>query len=133
MERSILTTIKVRLPIEEECEDFDNEIIPLINTQFLTLLALGVGPKEGFRIEDDSTIWSDYFDKNSQVENPELLLAYVEDYIYTKVKLVFDPPASTSVIEIFKANALELENRIRDMVEVLIPNMNVSEEEVEDE
>lgn len=131
MERSILTTIKNRLQIEEECEDFDIEIISHINTQFLTLLQLGVGPKSGFRIEDDSTRWGDYIDTDS-IDNPELLLGYVEEYIYTKVRLVFDPPTSTAVIEIFKSTALELESRIKDMVEIIIPNLEV-DEEVEDE
>lgn len=127
MERSILTTIKLRLGIEEECEDFDREIIPYINTQFLTLLQIGVGPKSGFRIDDDSTIWKDYIEAN-QTENPDLLLAYVEDYIYTKVRLLFDPPTSTAVIDIFKSTALELENRIKDMVEIIIPNLEVNGE-----
>ena len=57
---SILTSIKKLLGIQEECEDFDTDIIIHINTVFTILNQLGVGPEKGFRIKDDITTWEEY-------------------------------------------------------------------------
>ena len=51
---SILTSIKKLLGIAEEYEHFDPDIVMYINSAFSVLTQLGVGPEEGFRIEDAS-------------------------------------------------------------------------------
>ena len=86
MNESILTSIKKLLGITEECTDFNTDIIIFINSVFPTLLQLGVGPKEGFKIEDSSTKWSDY------LGDLDKRFGTVKTYIYLKVKMVFDPP-----------------------------------------
>ena len=80
---SILTSIKKLLGIAEEYTHFDNDIIMHINSVFMTLTQLGVGPSEGFYIEDDSAEWIDFID------DPTKLQA-VKTYVYLKVKLIFD-------------------------------------------
>ena len=60
---SILTSIKKLLGIAEEYDHFDSDLILHINSVFCTLTQLGVGPATGFRIEDDSSIWSDFVDR----------------------------------------------------------------------
>lgn len=105
MEESILTSIKKMLGIEENYNIFDTDIIIHINTIFMTLNQLGVGPSSGFKIEDDSAIWSEYIDEDSDLEA-------VKTYIYLKVKLLFDPPLSSSVIEVMKQSIAELEWRL---------------------
>ena len=52
---SILTSIKQLLGIMEDYEHFDKDIIMHINTVFMVLRQLGVGPEEGFSISDKST------------------------------------------------------------------------------
>lgn len=105
MEESILTSIKKMLGIEENYNIFDTDIIIHINTIFMTLNQLGVGPSSGFKIEDDSAMWSEYIDEDSDLEA-------VKTYIYLKVKLLFDPPLSSSVIEVMKQSIAELEWRL---------------------
>jgi len=99
---SILTTIKKLLGITEECEDFDEDIILHINTAIARLRTLGVGPDEGYQITDDTSTWTEYL-------NGDIRLNDVKQYIYIKVKLVFDPPVSTSVITALNDVLKELE------------------------
>ena len=110
MEESILTSIKKMLGIEENYNIFDTDIIIHINTIFMTLNQLGVGPSSGFKIEDDSAIWSEYIDEDSDLEA-------VKTYIYLKVKLLFDPPLSSSVIESMNRMIAELEFRLNVAVD----------------
>lgn len=105
MDDSILISIKKMLGMEENYNVFDTDIIIHINTIFMTLNQLGIGPSSGFKIEDDSAIWSEYIDEDSDLEA-------VKTYIYLKVKLLFDPPLSSSVIEVMKQSIAELEWRL---------------------
>ena len=99
---SILTSIKKLLGPEEEYEDFDTEIIININTAFARLRQLGVGPVKGFYIEDKSKVWSDFIEDETKFHA-------VKTYIYLKVKLVFDPPTSSALIEAINRQISELE------------------------
>ena len=107
---SILTSIKKLLGITEEYEHFDPDIIMHINSAFSVLTQLGVGPKEGFRIEDESTTWSEFLNDDPRLE-------FVKTYIHLKVKLVFDPPLSSAVIESINRQISELEWRINVSVD----------------
>lgn len=105
MDKSILDSIKKMLGIDASYTIFDQDIIMHINTVFMILNQLGVGPFEGFSIEDNKKIWKDYLDDNTKLES-------VKSYIYLKVKLLFDPPLSTAVIEAIKQQINELEWRL---------------------
>lgn len=105
METSILTSIKKMLGIAEDYTEFDEDIITHINSVFLNLTQLGVGPEEGFMIEDDTAVWEDFIDGS-------IRLQAVKTYIYLKVKLLFDPPLSSSVTESFTRMIAELEWRL---------------------
>ena len=102
---SILTSIKKMLGISEEYTHFDADIIMHINTVFVTLKQIGVGPSKGFSIKDSSTTWDEYISEDLDLES-------VKTYIFLKVKLVFDPPASSIVTESFKRAASEIEWRL---------------------
>lgn len=104
---SILTSIKKLLGISEEYEQFDTDIITHINTVFINLTQLGVGPKNGFYIEDANTIWDDFVNTNEFTE-----MNAVKTYMYLKVKLLFDPPLSSAVIESTNRMISELEWRL---------------------
>lgn len=107
---SILTSIKKLLGIAEEYTQFDTDIIIHINTVFMTLQQLGVGPEEGFSIMDSEAVWTDFMENS-------ILLNSVKTYIYLKVKLLFDPPLSSSTIECFNKVISELEFRMNSKVD----------------
>ena len=110
METSILTSIKKMLGIAEDYTEFDEDIITHINSVFLNLTQLGVGPEEGFMIEDDTATWEDFIDDS-------IRLQAVKTYMYLKVKLLFDPPLSSSVTESFTRMIAELEWRLNVAVD----------------
>lgn len=103
---SILTSIKKLLGITEDYDHFDADIIMHINSVFMILNQLGVGPKEGFRIEDKTSTWNDYL-------GDSILLESVKTYIYLRVRLLFDSTTlSGTVIESMKQTISELEWRL---------------------
>lgn len=102
---SILTSIKKMLGITEDYEHFDPDIIMHINSAFMILTQLGVGPIEGFFIEDETSLWSDFLPSTPRLEA-------VKSYVYLKVKLLFDPPSSSAVIESITKSISELEWRL---------------------
>lgn len=105
MSESILTSIKKLLGITEEYEQFDPDIIMHINSVFMILTQMGVGPSKGFRISDKTAVWSDYITNDQNLDS-------VKSYIHLKVKLLFDPPLSSSVMECMKQLISELEWRL---------------------
>lgn len=110
---SILTSIKKLNGIDEDCIDFDTELIIHINTVLMILTQLGVGPSEGFFIDSDSDLWEDFLKDDLNK------LEAVRSYVYLKVKLVFDPPSSSSVMEAMKMTINELEWRLKTAVELM--------------
>ena len=90
---SILTSIKKMLGITEEYEHFDSDLIIHINSVFMILTQLGVGPPSGFSIQDKSTTWKEFI-------SDETKLQLVKSYMHMKVRLIFDPPLSLSLIHI---------------------------------
>lgn len=102
---SILTSIKKLLGIAEEYTQFDADLIMHINSVFSILTQLGVGPSNGFSIEDDSATWDEFIPEGQNVE-------LVKSYIYLKVKLLFDPPLTSAVIEAMNKNIGEFEWRL---------------------
>lgn len=103
---SILTSIKKLLGIGEDYDHFDGDIVMFINSVFPTLTQLGVGPEEGFSISDKSTTWSEFIPTDSK------MFESVKSYIYLKVKLLFDPPLSSAVIESMNRMIAEHEWRL---------------------
>lgn len=114
---SILISIKKLLGIAEDYEVFDADLIIFINTAFSKLTQLGVGPEEGYRIEDDTELWSDYLKDDKRLE-------MVKNYVYLNTKLSFDPPASGTVMESYNRIISELEWRITITVD---PGLNTEE------
>lgn len=118
---SILNSIKKLLGISEDYDYFDSDIIMHINSVFATLTQLGVGPEKGFSINDESEKWEDFLPE-------ERMLHSVKSYMFMKVKLMFDPPLSSAVIECTKEQIKELEWRLQ----VAVDSTNTkSEEEIQ--
>lgn len=110
MSDSILTSTKKILGIEEDYTAFDVDVLMHINSVFSTLNQLGIGPEEGYAIEDATPVWSDFF-------GPELRLNSIKTYTYLRVRLLFDPPQTSFHISALKEQILELEWRLTAMNE----------------
>lgn len=111
---SILTSTKKLLGILEEDENFDVEIMMHINSVFMTLSQLGVGPSKGFSIKDKSTTWVEFVNEDHQ------LYSSLPSYMYAKVRLIFDPPLSSAVIESLNRIISEFEWRLNVVAETPI-------------
>lgn len=107
---SILTTIKKMLGIEEDYEHFDLDITILINSSFMKLTQLGVGPEEGFRIKDKYDLWEDFLEERINIES-------VKAYIYMDVRLIFDAPTPSYVATSMTEQVKELGWRLNVQVD----------------
>ena len=102
---SILTSVKKLLGIAEEYEHFDQDIIIHINSVLMILTQIGVGPSNGFSIIGKESTWTDFVTDIKQIEA-------VRTYVYLKVRLIFDPPSSSAVMEAINRTVSELEWRL---------------------
>lgn len=117
---SILTSIKKLLGIDEEYNHFDADIIMHINSVLFILTQIGVGPSEGFVITGEDETWEDFMPEGALVK-----VQSVKTYIYLKVRLIFDPPTSSTAMTAMKDLIAELEWRLN-----ITPTPIISEEEI---
>lgn len=103
---SILTSIKKLLGITEDYVHFDSDLIMHINSVFSILTQLGVGPAKGFSIKSKKDVWTDFIADDARLE-------LVKSYIHLKVKLLFDPPLSSAVIDATNQMINEFEWRLQ--------------------
>lgn len=106
MEQSILTSTKKVLGIAEDYTVFDEDIIMHINTAFSTLTQLGVGPVEGFMIEDATAEWDDF------ITDGDIQYNSVRSYVFLRVSMLFDPPQTSYLITAKEKQIEELEWRL---------------------
>lgn len=107
---SILISIKKLLGIPAEDTSFDADIIIHINTVFSILQQIGVGPRTGFSISDDTATWSEFVSDLS-------LLEMVKTYVLHKVRMQFDPPSNSTLMKAMENNIAELEWRMNAVVD----------------
>lgn len=99
---SILNDVKKFIGLDLSYPAYDPDLILLINSEFSTLYQAGVGPTDkAFRIEDENAIWDDFMKGKTNIES-------VKDFICLRVKMIFDPPSSSFVLDAYKAKADEL-------------------------
>ena len=124
MENSILKSIKQLLNLEADHNAFDQDIIIQINSAFMILNQLGVGPVEPFEISGEDEEWSDFFG-----DTPPL--AVVKTYVYIKTRLGFDPPTSSFGLTAMQEMAEEYEWRLNSMVDpgLILPRLPLILEE----
>lgn len=91
---SILESVKKKVGVLNYDTHFDDEIIMDINTTFFMLNQLGIGPKDPFTISDATTTWDEF-----ECEHLDI----VKTYIPLNVRLLFDPPTSSAIIETINA------------------------------
>lgn len=102
---SILNSIKKLLGIDADNTEFDTDITIHINSVFMILNQMGVGPEEGYKITNASNVWSEF-------TSDDVLMESVKSYIYLKVRLLFDPPQSSSHMTAIQSAVSEFEWRL---------------------
>lgn len=113
MSDSILTSTKKMLGLEDDYTAFDLDIILHINSALATLTQLGVGPTEGFFIEDKEALWVDLLGTDPRLNS-------VKQYVFLRVRLVFDPPQTSYAVEAMKEQIREHEWRLNVHMESTI-------------
>ena len=105
MSDSILISTKKILGIDQDYTAFDHDITTHINTVFMSLNQIGIGPVEGFMINDTDDTWDSFI-------GSDLNLNAVKTYVYLRVRLLFDPPTTSYLIAAFEKQVQELEWRL---------------------
>lgn len=111
---SILDSVKKTLGLDDTVTAFDLDLTLLINGAMGNLHQVGVGGDTGFVIADNTMLWSQYVTSLTYLNQ-------VKQYIFTWVKLAFDPPGTSFVIAAFEKQAEELLWRIGVAVEAENP------------
>lgn len=104
-ETSILKTTKRILGVAEDYSAFDTDVITHINSTFTILNQMGIGPSDGFGIENEEAVWEDFG------LEPKLT-RMVRTYTYLKVRMLFDPPTTSFLIDAINKQIEEHEVRL---------------------
>lgn len=116
MDDSILRTIRRMIGgmviAEDSSEEhpFDMDLMIHINTILQILNQLGVG-KEDFQIVSEDQTWSQFLGHDFKNLNS------VKTYVYLRVKLLFDPPSSGTLMQAMKEQIAEIEWRLNTKVD----------------
>lgn len=125
MEDSILKTVKKFNGVSESDDSFDLDLLIATNSAFSNLTQIGIGPAAGITVEDDTGEWS-------LLGLPANQLNMAKTFVCLKVRLAFDPPATSFHIDAIKTQIEEQEARLSAYRETLLTNANRPEgEEVE--
>lgn len=111
MEQSILRATKKVLNIGLDDDSFDLDIITHINSAFSNLHQLGIGPIEGFVIDDEEAVWADFGISSTP------MLSLLKTCIYLRVRLLFDPPTTSYLRDASEAQVREHEWRLSTLRE----------------
>lgn len=119
MDQSILNNTKKSLQLDPSYTAYDEQIILLINSAFSTLNQMGIGPVNGFAIEDATAVWSSFIGTN-------LKFSSAKTFVYLSVRLIFDNASMTGhVMSAMKAERDEIGwrlNVVREETEWIDPN-----------
>lgn len=107
MDGSILNDIKKMLGLPSDYTPFDQDLIIFINSVLGTLFQLGVGSSP-FSITSAENTWTEFLGGTPYMS----ALESVKSYVFLKVRILFDPPASSTILQAFNDAAKEYEWRI---------------------
>lgn len=105
MKDKILESIKDLLGINSEDEAFDNDVLVNINAVFSTLYQLGVGSEAHYVVLTGDETWDEVFEQKD-------LIDFIKLYTYMKVRVIFDPPTNSSILQALTEQMKEVEYRI---------------------
>lgn len=118
IESSILLSIKKAIGAAPDYTPFDVDIIMHINTQLANLYQLGLNAARSVVVDGPDQLWTDL------IPADDSRLHFVKTYVYTKVKMIFDPPTSTAQMQALKDAASEAEFRIEVAVDKPYDDLN---------
>lgn len=110
MTDSILDSVKKAIGFDPTYTAFDVDLTMHINSVFSTLHQLGVGPENGFSIDDSTAVWGQFIGATPNINS-------VKSYVAIKVRLIFDPPATSFVIASMEKVVQEFEWRLNIAVD----------------
>lgn len=105
MTESILDSVKKSLSLDPSYTIFDADIILYINGVLSTLNQVGIGPDAGFMIQDNTATWGTFLGADPKLNS-------VPTYVALRVRMVFDPPTNSFVINAMTKMIEELEWRL---------------------
>ncbi|QAY17124.1 hypothetical protein SEA_MADAMATO_6 [Streptomyces phage Madamato] len=105
MEQSILNSMKKLIGLGETDASFDLDLTIHLNSMISVLTQVGIGPAEGFMIEDSTATWESFIGSDPRQ-------SMVKSYLYLRVRLLFDPPGTSFALDAMNKNAAELEWRL---------------------
>lgn len=123
MDESILTSTKKICNLSIDATEFDLDITTHINSALSTVSQLGVGPPGGLFISDATTLWT-------ELDIPQDQLALVKTYVYLRVRMIFDPPTTSFVIDAYNKQIEEHAVRLSYLREETIPSPVQTAEEI---
>ena len=107
MEESILNSIKKLIGgFDSSDRSFDTDLIMAINTALMVIMQEWHGMDHAFIVEDETATWSDLL--GDDVTDYEA----VKTLVYLKVRMIFDPPTSSTLIDAMKEQINDLEWRL---------------------
>lgn len=112
MEESILNSVKKYLGLQADYDVFDQDVLMAINSAMMSLQQLGVGPATGFTVDSEAETWGSFLE-----EQPNVFVQGVRAFVYTKVRLLFDPPSTSFGIDALEKQMRELEWRLNVQVD----------------
>lgn len=104
MDESILESVKEALGIVKDYPFFDDQLILYTNSALGVLAQTGVGT-EGFTITGAESKWSDFLGEKMD------LVPYSKAYVVMRVRLMFDPPQSSTAAKAMEDMIREYEWR----------------------
>ena len=105
MNDNILASVKKICNILEDDTSFDQELILFINSALMVIMQEWHGMDHAFRLEDGTETWDDLLGEDTDYEG-------VKELIGLKVKLMFDPPSNSAVIQAMNDQIKDLEWRL---------------------
>lgn len=106
LSESILNSMKQTLwpgeIMDDENNPFDAELILHINAIFTDISRLGIGSETPFHITGATETWSDFYNRIDMCNN-------VKEYMHLRLRMVFDPPANSFIVNSFEEMIKKLE------------------------
>ena len=103
---SILDTIKKMLGYDVTADpQFDPTILVLINSAFSELSEIGVLSDSSYRVTSRVNTWSEAFGGRTDVD-------MIQTFVYLYVRIIFDPPSSSFVLNALNEEKKRIEWRI---------------------
>ena len=105
MNENILQSVKRINNVAKDDKSFDQELIMYINSALMTIMQEWHGMDHSFVVEDGTEEWSDLLGDNTDFEG-------VKQLVGLKVKLMFDPPTNSSVMQAINDQIKEQTRRL---------------------